>query len=217
MTKVFDDIYVFVAGEMACWATPDRPSFDSYSFPPRPSIKGLIEAIYWKPEIRYNIKECMVLNKPRFVDIKKSTVRKAKPNGFSNYSYLINPAYCVRFNIEYVDSNRNVFEDDDYSFQMKHREILRRKIENNEPFKDLFMGKSECRVHKYELCSGYEEAIAKAKAINQFETFFININENSVLAYEVDYLRGKSSVKVVNKLVSYAVNGNIVIYNKENK
>jgi len=86
-------------GEWACFTRPEmkveRVSYDAMT----PSAaRGVVEAIYWKPEIRWHIDRITVLNPVRFTSIRRNevkdkisagTVAKAMKDGVGNLAFYV--------------------------------------------------------------------------------------------------------------------------------
>ena len=86
-------------GECACFTRPEmkveRVSYDAMT----PSAaRGVVEAIYWKPEIRWHIDRITVLNPIRFTSVRRNevkekisaaTVAKAMKGGASNLAFYV--------------------------------------------------------------------------------------------------------------------------------
>ena len=63
MTQKEPDIKVKVKGEYACFTRPEfKVKRVSYRVITPSAARGVLEAIFWKPEIRYQIREIWVLN-----------------------------------------------------------------------------------------------------------------------------------------------------------
>ena len=75
-------IRILVLGDYACFTRPEnkveRASYDLLS----PSAaRGIVEAIYWKPEIRWQITRIHVLNPIRFTSLRRNEVGCKIPAG----------------------------------------------------------------------------------------------------------------------------------------
>lgn len=75
-------VRIHVWGDFACFTRPElkveRASYDVLS----PSAaRGIVEAIYWKPEIRWRITRLRVLNPIRFTSIRRNEVALKVPAG----------------------------------------------------------------------------------------------------------------------------------------
>src|SRR5579863_758689 len=62
-------------GELACFTRPEfKTERFSYEVMTPSAARGLIEAILWKPAIRWHVRRILVLAPPRFVQLKRNEV-----------------------------------------------------------------------------------------------------------------------------------------------
>jgi CRISPR-associated protein Cas5d len=75
---------VVVWGPMACFTRPEaKAERVSYPVPTPSAARGVCEAIFWKPEIRYRVREIHVLKSVRYASILRNEVTaKADARGF---------------------------------------------------------------------------------------------------------------------------------------
>ena len=58
-------------GERACFTRPEmKVERVSYDVPTPSSVRGILEAIYWKPSIRWVVDRIIVLNPIKFENIR---------------------------------------------------------------------------------------------------------------------------------------------------
>jgi CRISPR-associated protein Cas5d len=68
-------VEVVVWGEMACFTRPEmKVERVSYPVMTPSAARGVLEAIYWKPEVRWRIEEIHVLNEIRYLSILRNEV-----------------------------------------------------------------------------------------------------------------------------------------------
>lgn len=68
-------IKLHVWGEFACFTRPEmKVERVSYDVMTPSAARGIVEAIYWKPEIRWRITTLHVLNKIRFTSLRRNEV-----------------------------------------------------------------------------------------------------------------------------------------------
>ncbi len=82
-------VAVKVWGDLACFTRPEmkveRVSYDAMT----PSAaRGLLEAIYWKPEIRWVVRSIQVLNGIHFTNIRRNELGGVGPSDRTLKSYL---------------------------------------------------------------------------------------------------------------------------------
>ncbi|MGQ0639901.1 MAG: type I-C CRISPR-associated protein Cas5c, partial [Gemmatimonadaceae bacterium] len=69
-------------GELGCFTRPEmKVERVSYDVITPSAARGILEAIYWKPEIRWVIERLHVLNPIRFVSIRRNEVGSKIPAG----------------------------------------------------------------------------------------------------------------------------------------
>lgn len=75
-------IALHVWGEFACWTRPElKTERVSYDVITPSGGRGVLEAIYWKPEIRWVIERLHVLKPVRFTNIRRNEVAVKIPAG----------------------------------------------------------------------------------------------------------------------------------------
>lgn len=73
-------IRIRVSGPYACFTRPEfKVERVSYDVITPSAARGLIEAIYWKPAIRWTIDKIHVLNEIRFTNIRRNEVKAVVP------------------------------------------------------------------------------------------------------------------------------------------
>jgi CRISPR-associated protein Cas5d len=86
-------------GEWACFTRPEmKVERVSYDVMTPSAARGIIEAIYWKPEIRWHIDRITVLNPIKFTSVRRNevkdriaagTVAKAMKDGAGNLAFYV--------------------------------------------------------------------------------------------------------------------------------
>lgn len=135
--------------EKGCFSNPSIPLESmSYDIPTPQACRGMLEAIYWKPEMTYIVESVEVCS-----PIKKETMMfngvlsKADPTSVKGYyypenkrvqrhiTYLVNPKYRINFRIILVsppDKERNTLK--------KHIDIFIRRLKKVSPYRTVRMG-----------------------------------------------------------------------------
>ncbi len=73
-------IKVRVNGEYALFTRPEmKVERVSYDVPTPSAVRGILEAVYWKPAIRWIIDKIHVLNPPQFTNIRRNEVSDKVP------------------------------------------------------------------------------------------------------------------------------------------
>lgn len=131
-----------VDGEYALFARPElRADKVSYEVPTISAITGLLQSIYWKPQMKYVIEKIHVLKKPKFSAQTISNLKKVMKTDkdMRSTTYLYDVSYVIEFHIERTFVNAN--ESDN---QRKHEDIFERRVMNSQAKRDVYLGVREC-------------------------------------------------------------------------
>jgi CRISPR-associated protein Cas5d len=64
-----------VRGELACFTRPEfKTERVSYDVPTPSAVRGILEAILWKPAIRWQVRKILLLKQPRLIQFKRNEV-----------------------------------------------------------------------------------------------------------------------------------------------
>lgn len=113
----------------------------SYHLPTYQALKGISEAIYWKPTIKWIIDTVRVVRK---IQTQTSGIKPQKykggPNDLAIYTYLADVEYQVRAHFEWNEIRDDLVDDRN---ENKHYFIARRMLERGGK-RDIFLGTREC-------------------------------------------------------------------------
>lgn len=144
-----------VWGDYACFTRPEmKVERVSYDVMTPSAARGVLEAIYWKPAIRWIIERIRVLKPIRFDTIRRNelggklplgNVRKAMKDGVSPVETFIEEdrqqrAALVLRNVEYVIEARFDFTGDEDCNPAKHKEIFERRAGKGQCFHRPYLG-----------------------------------------------------------------------------
>ena len=152
-----------VWGELACFTRPEmkieRVSYDVIT----PSAaRGILEAIYWKPEILWHIDRIHVLRPIAFTSLRRNevqqkipagSIRTAMTAGRGRLGYFVDEgdnrqqrASMLLRDVEYViESHFEVLSGDDPP--QKHFEMFRRRAQKGQYFHHPYLGCREFPAH----------------------------------------------------------------------
>lgn len=166
-----DPFYMKVFGDYALFTDPMTKGGGekfTYQVPTYQSMKGIVEACYWKPSLYYVIDSVKII-KP----IKTETKGILSPmkNGTKDlnyYTYLRDVEYLIKYHFRWNDNRPDLSYDWN---EKKHEQILLRSMERGGR-RDVFLGTRECL--------GYMERIRKkdfesAKSYYNGETISLGI------------------------------------------
>ncbi|WP_327303016.1 type I-C CRISPR-associated protein Cas5c [Streptomyces sp. NBC_01298] len=157
---MFPDLVVETWGELACYTRPElKAERVSYPVMTPSAARGLLEAIFWKPEFSYVITRIEVLAPIQWVQVRRNevkstinagTVRDLRANRTRRYdveadrdqrSTMALRDVRYRIGAQIVTSARaNAPEE-------KYREQLRRRVERGASFSQPFFGCREFTAH----------------------------------------------------------------------
>ncbi len=198
-SKIFQ---VRIKGEYGCFTRPEaKAERATYPIITPSAARAVIEAILWKPAIKYTITKITVLDhKPKFVTIKRNEVNhkistsnaiswsqgKAIPNPYyadssdkpknrqqRNSLILKDPDYAVEF---FFEMTSRAGQDDNLK---KFEEMLERRIEKGQYFSMPYLG---CREFPAEVCfyNGVPESVK-----------YDEEQDLGLVLYDMDYREGE--------------------------
>lgn len=154
--------FVEFRGKLALFPTPGTTANPS-SFPvlTPTAAAGALRAIYWKPAMKYKIRQIVICSEPRWQTIKTNGVdrRATVKDKFFDLdavgrsqmvsTYLVDHHSIVGFDIETnsgtVEAAQELAEHGSLSAVIaKHENIFRRRCLDQEPFRVPTLGTSEC-------------------------------------------------------------------------
>lgn len=157
-----------VWGDYACYSRPEfKVERGSYDVITPSAARGILEAIYWKPEIRWIIERIRVLRPIRFTNIRRNevaskisvvNVKRAMNSGRGNLGIFIEEdrqqrAALVLRDVEYVIEARFELIDPNDPNTGKHKEIFMRRAKVGQCFHRPYLGCREFPA-SFELIDG---------------------------------------------------------------
>ncbi|OBZ15729.1 type I-C CRISPR-associated protein Cas5 [Bacillus sp. FJAT-27264] len=115
----------------------------TYSVPTYQALKGIVEAIYWKPTLLFVVDEIRIVNAIRMESKGIRPIEYGGGNTLANYTYLKDVCYEVRAHFEF-NMNRPELEHD--RNEHKHHNILKRSLQAGGR-RDIFLGARECQAY----------------------------------------------------------------------
>ena len=153
-----------VWGAYACFTRPEmKVERVSYDVMTPSAARGILEAIHWKPQIRWCIDRIHVLRPIRFLNIRRNevaskisadSVRKAMRAGESETLRLLvdedrrQRATLALRDVAYViDAHFEMTADGENDPPAKHQDIFRRRAESGQCFHQPYFGVREFPAH----------------------------------------------------------------------
>src|SRR5690625_3684003 len=148
---------VKVSGDLALFTRPEgKVERVSYPIIPPSAARGVLEAIFWKPEIRWEILRIKVLKVPKYYSIVRNEVSKKA---------IVNKSIMEKPKDYFADDDRQLrhslmLKDVSYIIEAqihmqpgavdpveKYRAMFRRRVEKGQCFHRPYLGTRECSAH----------------------------------------------------------------------
>lgn len=162
--------HIIVEGEYAAFNRPElKVERVSYDVPTPGALEGLLKSIYWKPPIRYVIDEIVVFHPIRFFNVRRNEVKDKV--SYQNMRGLMNGAekdpaiYAdesrnqraavvlrdVKYGVSFHFELTGIKDENEPDSEKKHYNIIKRRLENGQCFRQPCFGCSEFPVKKIQL------------------------------------------------------------------
>lgn len=144
-----------VWGRRACFTRPEmKVERVSYDVLTPSAARGILEAIYWKPSIRWVVDKIHVMKPIKFENIRRNelasklsdrSILKAKKDGKSRVAVFIEEdrqqrAAMVLRDVEYIIEAHFIGLDEDGRNEGKHLDIFNRRARNGQCFNQPYLG-----------------------------------------------------------------------------
>lgn len=170
---------MIVEGDYALFTRPEsKVERVSYDVPTPSALEGLIKSVYWKPAVRYQIQRIVVFNPIRFMNVRRNEVKskvllsKVKSQMKGDNSPEIFTAEersqrssmvlrDVKYGIEFCFELTHLRSENDDEGEKKHYNILKRRLQKGQCFRQPCLGMREFAVNRIELVEDFDyDAIA---------------------------------------------------------
>lgn len=165
---------IIAEGDYALFSRPEsKVERVSYDVPTPSALEGLIKSIYWKPAVKYHIRRIVVFNPVRFINIRRNEVKnkvllskvKSQMKGENFPEIFASEERSqranmllrdVKYGIEFCFELTGLQSEKDDEGEKKHYNILKRRLENGQCFKQPCFGMREFAVKKLELVQDFD-------------------------------------------------------------
>lgn len=181
---------VEIWGDYACFSRPElKVERVSYEVITPSAARGILEAVMWKPAIRYVIDEIAVCNPIRFENIRRNEVNSkasaGKPYIAASDDRAQRAALVLR-NVRYVVTGHFVMTDKvgESDNEGKFAEMLKRRLRNGQCYHMPYLGTREFP--------------AKIRLIEDGEAlpdFIGDTRSLGLMLYDIDYIKHTEKVK----------------------
>jgi CRISPR-associated protein Cas5d len=153
---------VIVWGEYACYTRPEaKAERVSYHVPTPSGVRGMLEAILWKPEFNYRIREIHVLKPIRFVSLLRNEItdkmpvkmpvsRTTVPSPIDIAEKRTQRHTLALYDVAYRILTDIVLRPDVTDDPAKYRDQFRRRVKRGERFHQPYLG---CREFAANFCA----------------------------------------------------------------
>lgn len=165
---------IIVEGDYACFVRSEmKVERVSYDVPTVSALEGLIKSVYWKPSIKIVIDEIVVFNPIKFINLRRNELKskvllssvKQQMKGIGNAEIyasdertqragmvLKDVKYGIGFHFE-MTGNKSEHDDEN---EKKHYNIMLRRLQNGQCFRQPCLGCREFSVNKIELVDKFD-------------------------------------------------------------
>ncbi len=165
---------MIVEGDYALFTRPEsKVERVSYDVPTPSALEGLIKSVYWKPAVRYQIQRIIVFNPIRFMNVRRNEVKskvllsKVKSQMKGDNSPEIFTAEersqrssmvlrDVKYGIEFCFELTHLRSENDNEDEKKHYNILKRRLEKGQCFRQPCLGMREFAVNRIALVEDFD-------------------------------------------------------------
>jgi CRISPR-associated protein Cas5d len=197
---------VEIRGDYACFSRPElKVERVSYEVITPSAARGVLEAVMWKPAIRYIIDEIAVCSSIRFENIRRNEVNSKASAGKPYIAaaddraqrasmVLRNVQYVVTAHFEPVPGNLNLPNKPDGETS----DTLEDGSFNHGKFADMLARRLRKGQHHHQPYLGTREFPAKVRLIEDGEDPPAPIGEDrdfGLMLYDIDYVKHKEKVK----------------------
>lgn len=177
---------IIVEGDYACFTRSEfKVERVSYDVPTPGALEGMLKSVYWKPAIRYVIDKIVVFNKIDFAGIRRNEVKekislsamKSQMNGKGGTPEIYT-SECrsqrtaavlknVKYGIEFHFELTGLKNDDEEDGEKKHYNIIKRRLEKGQWFRQPCFGCSEFPVKRIELVDEFDMNLVSSDILSQ--------------------------------------------------
>lgn len=118
---------VRLRGELACFARPElKTERVSYSIPTPSALRGILEAILWKPAVRWCVDEIYLLRPIRYLQFRRNEVKRRASDQTANAARKTGEAWNYYADEDRAQRNTIALRDVDYAVTA-HMELTARR------------------------------------------------------------------------------------------
>lgn len=192
------DFAVKFWGDLACFTRPEfKVERVTYPIMTPSAARGALEAIFWKPEIRWEIREIWVLNKIKEISIMRNELNDKQSPQINTFIIDDEKRRAQRTSLFLKDPSYLVFADIRVKRSSKtnkkgYIEQIERRLEKGRCFQRPYLGTRECMAY---FKKADEKDLEECKDINievgsmHFDTAFCQAGSNSKNDDSIQFIR----------------------------
>jgi CRISPR-associated protein Cas5d len=134
-------------GDLACFTRPEmKVERVTYPVITPSAARGLLEAVFWKPEIRWEVREIHLLKPPRFVGLvrnevnSKASVERALSGFYADEDRAQRHTLALRDVAYIVVADVVLHQHASSQHPAKYREQFRRRVERGQCYSQPYLG-----------------------------------------------------------------------------
>jgi CRISPR-associated protein Cas5d len=165
MTQIGSSYHVRIRGEWACFTRPElKTERMSYHVITPSAARGVVEAVLWKPAIRWRVHQIAVLKAPRFTSLKRNEVNRVIP--IQNARKMMRGEETPHYFADDDRAQRNsiVLCDVDYAVEISFEMTLKAGPEDNTlKYHEMFtrrLAKGQCHMAPYLGCREFPATVS---------------------------------------------------------
>jgi len=178
MTTDYPSLKVRVWGDLACFTRPEmKVERVSYPLPTPSAARGILEAIFWKPQFKWRVEEIWVLNPIQYFSILRNEVNsKASHRSASGWEkrgggFIAPQDRAQRHTlalrkVDYVIRAHMDLQSDVDDHPAKYRDQFRRRVRSGRCFSRPYLGCREFAA-RFAEPTGDEQPIAWSEGIGR--------------------------------------------------
>ncbi len=159
MTDAYSPLTVRVWGELACFTRPEmKVERVSYPMMPPSAARGVLEAIFWKPEFRWHVTEIHVLKPIRYTSMLRNEVQhrqservaaswQREGGGYDASADRSQRHTLALRDVDYLIVAQMQLRPHADADPAKYRDQFRRRVANGRCFATPFLGCREFSAH----------------------------------------------------------------------
>ena len=191
-------IRLLVKGRNACFTRPEmKVERVSYDVMTPSAARGILEAIHWKPAIRWIVDRIHVLRPIRFESVRRNEIKRKIPTEKVRSAMRANDLNGLRLHIDEDRHQRAMLclADVEYGI-LAHFEMTERAGPEDNPGKhaEMFRRRASKGQCFHQPCLGVREFPADFELVDAFPPSEVGDRDLGWMLYDIDYANDRDSI-----------------------